>query len=140
MINSLNMPVSMSHAVDQFKTKVKYDVKNVATVAGTGAAAYLVAPKATPQVAKSFVNGISTFTPQAKNFLGKALEHSKNLFSQTGKAWNALPPKAKVVVGAGIAILGLLGLGRSYEMGKVDGKHQTVKELIKHTNESGLYI
>lgn len=140
MMNSLNMPVSVSHAADRFKTNFKYSAKNAATVGATGAAAYLVAPKVTPQVAKNFFQGVSSHIPQSKNIMGKAISHVNNFLGQTDKAWNALPPKAKVVVGLGIAALSLLGLKHSYELGKVDGKHHTVKDMIKHTNKTGLYV
>ena len=140
MINTLNMPVSVSHAADRIKTNVKYNFKSLATTGATGAAAYLVAPKVTPQIAKNFIKGIADYAPQSKTLIGKGLSYINNFIGQTGTAWNALPPKAKVIVGAGIAVLGLLGLKHSYDMGQIDGKHQTVKEMIKHTNESGLYV
>lgn len=140
MNSRLNMPVSLSHATDRIKTNFKYNAKSLATVGATGAAAYLVSPKMTPQIAKNFAKGISNYAPQSKTLIGKGLSHINNFLAQTGTAWNALPPKAKVVIGLGIAALSILGLKHSYDIGQIDGKHQTVKEMIKHTNESGLYV
>lgn len=140
MSNIISMPVSGSHAVDRFKTNVKYAAKNALTVGATGAGMYLVAPKATTAVAGDLFNGIAKFKPEAKTLIGKTGQVFKNVASHSSTAWKALPSKAKMVFGAGLAVSGLLALNNNYDIGKIDGKHQTIKRVIQNTNGSGLYI
>lgn len=140
MSNIISMPVSLSHTGDRIKKNLEFTAKNALVIGATGAAAYGIAPKATPAIAKDLFNGVSKYTPEAKTFFGKAAEVSKNFVSQTGTAWKALPTKAKMVIGSGLAVSSMLALNNRYEIGKIDGKHETVKKIIQQTNGSGLYI
>ena len=140
MGNIISMPVSLSHTGDRIKTNLECAAKNALVLGATGATAYTIAPKTTHIIAKDLFNGVSKFKPEAKTIIGKAVDVSKNLVSHTGTAGKALPSKVKIVMGAGLAASGILALNNRYEIGKIDGRHQTVKKIIQQTNGSGLYI
>lgn len=140
MVNMMTFPVSMSHAKDRIANNIKYSAKGIAVTGITAGTAYALAPKVTTQAAKTLVSGISNYAPASTNLLGKFSGHLKNGLEQLSRSWNVLPPRAKAVIGIGFAALSLLGLKGLYERGNIDGRHQTVKELIKSTNETGLYV
>lgn len=140
MSNLINMPVSGSHAVDRFKTNMKYSAKTGLTVGATGLGMCMVAPKETLAAGERLFSGITKFKPEAKSIIGKTGEICKNIATQSGTAWKTLPGKAKVIFGAGLAATSLLALGNNYKLGKIDGKHETIKKILKQTNGNGLYI